>query len=378
MVDVPLSLRLMRFDDDNNYTVAGPQTITLAAPAPDAAAVLVENSNGNGAHTIAAPLVLASDLLIAQDSSQPLTIGGALNNSAGRTITTSGAGAIVISGPQTHGAGASLIVDDGTLTLNTNAGSSANRQLTIEANSTTNFGSTQHLAALNVGAGATVAVTPGGTKNVVTGGLTIAGGGTPTGKVDVTNNAVVVDYPAAGPSPDATVRAQIIAGRGGMGLNKTWNGAGGITSSQAAADTLNAGSVGYAVNGTMPLGALTTFRGEAIDPSTVIVRYTRTGDANLDGVVNTSDVAIVGAQYAPGFAKPRWDLGDFDYSGFVDNDDIALLGAFYNPGAPPIPAPAGQQTEVAAVPEPATVVFLASGLLFAGSLRLCRRKDEKP
>ena len=29
-VDVPLSLRQLRFDDDNSYTVAGPQSITFA------------------------------------------------------------------------------------------------------------------------------------------------------------------------------------------------------------------------------------------------------------------------------------------------------------------------------------------------------------
>ena len=28
-VDTPLFVKLMRFDDDNNYTIAGPQPITL-------------------------------------------------------------------------------------------------------------------------------------------------------------------------------------------------------------------------------------------------------------------------------------------------------------------------------------------------------------
>ena len=67
------------------------------------------------------------------------------------------------------------------------------------------------------------------------------------------------------------------------------------------------------------------------------MRFTRTGDANLDGIVNNDDVTIVGANFAPGFAKPRWDLGDFDYNGFVDNDDVTLLGVFYNPGGPMVP-----------------------------------------
>ena len=69
-------------------------------------------------------------------------------------------------------------------------------------------------------------------------------------------------------------------------------------------------------------------------PRRCLCAYTRTGDANLDGVVNNDDVTIVGANYAPGFAKPRWALGDFDYNGFVDNDDVTLLGVYYNP--PPL------------------------------------------
>jgi hypothetical protein len=95
------------------------------------------------------------------------------------------------------------------------------------------------------------------------------------------------------------------------------------------------------------------------------MRFTRTGDANLDGVVNNNDVTIVGANYAPGFAKPRWDLGDFDYNGFVDNDDVTLLGVYYNPSAPAIPA-----LGAAAVPEPASLALA----LVAGAFLLIARK----
>jgi hypothetical protein len=132
------------------------------------------------------------------------------------------------------------------------------------------------------------------------------------------NNAAIVDYPAAGPNPETTIRAQIISGRGGAGLGKNWDGFG-ITSSQAAADAVNSAAVGYAVNGSLPLGPYTTFAGQPVDPSSVLMRYTRTGDANLDGLVDNNDVTIVGANYAPDSAKPFWALGDFDYNGFVDN-----------------------------------------------------------
>ena len=69
--------------------------------------------------------------------------------------------------------------------------------------------------------------------------------------------------------------------------------------------------------------------------------FTRTADANLDGVVNDDDVTIVGASYAPGVAGASWAVGDFDYNGFVDDDDVTLLGVLYDPGAPPLAAAAG-------------------------------------
>jgi hypothetical protein len=210
--------------------------------------------------------------------------------------------------------------------------------------------------ALAVNAGSMVMAPGGGTS--VFEALSIAGGATPIAKLDLANNAAIIDYPADGPSPETTIRAQIISGRGGSGLGKTWNGLG-ITSSTAAADPVNAGSVGYAVNGQLPLGPYDTFGGQPVDVSTVLMSHTRTGDANLDGVVNNDDVTIVGANYAPGFARPRWDLGDFDYNGFVDNDDVTLVGAFYDPAAPPLAgAVPSNADEITAVPEPSALLLL--------------------
>ncbi len=48
-IDAPLSLRLLRFDDNNNYTIAGSNTITLNATSGDA-----QISVTGGSHTISA------------------------------------------------------------------------------------------------------------------------------------------------------------------------------------------------------------------------------------------------------------------------------------------------------------------------------------
>jgi hypothetical protein len=166
---------------------------------------------------------------------------------------------------------------------------------------------------------------PAGGTSVIT-SLALGAGAT----LDIGNNALVLDY--AGASPAATVREKILSGRGGSGLGASWNGPG-ITSSavaQANQTEPESRSIGYAENATLPLGAYTTFRGVAVDNTSLLIVGTRTGDANLDGLVNDDDATVLGAAYAPGVANALWALGDFDYNGRVDDDDATLLGVFYN------------------------------------------------
>jgi hypothetical protein len=102
--------------------------------------------------------------------------------------------------------------------------------------------------------------------------------------------------------------------------------------------------VAYAENAAQPLGPYTTFRGQSVDDTAVIIAYTRTADANLDGVVNDDDVTIVGATYNPAAASQHWALGDFDFNGFVDDDDVTLLGAFFDPDAALPMSPSGRRS----------------------------------
>jgi hypothetical protein len=97
--------------------------------------------------------------------------------------------------------------------------------------------------------------------------------------------------------------------------------------------------VGYAENAELPLGAYTTFRGQAVDDTAILIAHTRTGDANLDGVVGDEDVTVLGATFAPGASQPAWALGDFEYNGSIDDADATLLGVFFMPAVPPAPAP---------------------------------------
>jgi hypothetical protein len=233
----------------------------------------------------------------------------------------------------------------------------------------------QSSLSLNAGSRVTLRLSGSGAGASVLGSLSISGAPTsPSATLDLTDNSAILDY--TGTSPAATIRQQITAGRGGAGLGQGWTGMGITSSAAAAANATDAESrsVGYAENSEMPLGALTTFRGQPVDATSILMAFTRTGDANLDGVVNDDDVTIVGATYAPGVSQPSWALGDFDYNGFVDDDDVTLLGVFYDPSAPPLAAPAEPGLNgVAAVPEPSTLALLGA-IFAAGAIATVRRR----
>jgi len=72
-VDVSLSLRRLRFDNNTNFTLIGPQAITLEAPGDDGASILVDNALGNGRQTILSPLMVADALL---SGAKPMGFGG--------------------------------------------------------------------------------------------------------------------------------------------------------------------------------------------------------------------------------------------------------------------------------------------------------------
>jgi hypothetical protein len=84
------------------------------------------------------------------------------------------------------------------------------------------------------------------------------------------------------------------------------------------------------------------------------------GDANCDGQVNDVDASILGAHWRKA-SGADWFDGDFSGDGQVTDADAAILAAHWGTGSE------GQSTPA---PEPATVVLLAGGLLFALLLRL--------
>ena len=92
---------------------------------------------------------------------------------------------------------------------------------------------------------------------------------------------------------------------------------------------------------------------QSVDSTTILVRYTLMGDADLDRTVGIGDFSLLAANFnAP---ATRWYRGDFDYNGTTDIGDFSLLAGNFNnsiptdlPGRTSVPEPAGGLLIVAA------------------------------
>src|SRR5262249_1491209 len=89
----------------------------------------------------------------------------------------------------------------------------------------------------------------------------------------------------------------------------------------------------------------TTFDGEPIDNSAVLVKYTYYGDSDFNGKVDGADYARTDTTFNQETSTQTniggWFNGDFDYNGKVDGGDYALIDAAFNSQGAPLRPSAG-------------------------------------
>ncbi len=196
----------------------------------------------------------------------------------------------------------------------------------------------------------------------MTAGLLIARSLSATGggQVDLGSNRLVLDYDGA-TSPLADIAAMVTSGFNVAGAH--WQG-GGIVSGTASANA--AMGVGYAEAADVLRiagGQTAMFGGQSVDATSVLVRLTRLGDADLDGEVGFGDFQRFERGF--GLTGQTWSGGDFNYDGKVDVADFKLLYDNYGLTAD---LPAG--TESTGVPEPGALGVVG----ITGALLLPRRR----
>jgi autotransporter-associated beta strand protein len=193
----------------------------------------------------------------------------------------------------------------------------------------------QPLSSLNIAAG-TVRVATSGLDDSTSrlNSLTIASGGV----LDLQNNALALDY--TGSSPINTLRSYLQSGR--------------LTTAFASAQNTR---LGY-VESSSVAGFAGSFRGQNnLDSTTLLVRRTLPGDANLDGTVSFADLLLLAQNY-DGTGR-AWGQGDFDYDASTNFSDLLLLAQNYDLTLAGSFA-ADWSLAQSMVPEPASLTVFAS------------------
>jgi hypothetical protein len=212
---------------------------------------------------------------------------------------------------------------------------------------------------LSIGAGATVRLTASNGEASSVTNLSLDGSaGAWNSLLDIGKSAVVIDY--TGASPLTTIADQIAAAR-----SLDWIGMG-IGSSAAHGDAMAGVAVAEAsVLMALSAGQTAQFMGQTLDSTSLIVRYTRAGDANLDGVVNFADLVTVAQNYGKNAGNGSWSEGDFNYDAKVNFSDLVMVAQNYGGavGAGAVFSPSADFSGDMAqafdsVPEPAGVLFL--------------------
>jgi len=252
-----------------------------------------------------------------------------------------------------------------TLTVSGNATISASTTgtLAVTANNAAivNLAASQTYNALAINGTARVNLLANGGRFIKTSALTIDA----TAGLNLADNDLIFQSTAGNKAADLSSIFNLIkTGRAG-GL---WNG-NGISSSAATVDPLHITTLGVIVNDNGSGGVIRgTLDGQPVDINTVLVKYTYTGDADLDGDIDADDYARIDGGFAAHLSGYR--NGDFNFSGGSPNSDdyFQIDRAFYNQGA---------ALSSAAAPQPAAA-FAVSSVIASRAPTPTKKAARKP
>lgn len=226
-------------------------------------------------------------------------------------------------------------------TLNINAGAfqfagdpqSTSANLTINDNSSLIFEpaaagtgiNARNVTNLNLGASSTAAVVDAAAHTdravLVLNTLSI----NPSAKLDAGGNDIIVHNGSL---------SQLTLSLSTGYHNGSWNGDG-IASSTAQHNTSLTTALGIILNTLTTGGAFySSFDGQHVVSTDVLIKYTYYGDANLDGMLNASDYSLLDNGF--NFKATGWINGDFNYDTVVNSSDYLLMDNAYNSQTGPL------------------------------------------
>ena len=187
-----------------------------------------------------------------------------------------------------------------------------------------NLTSSASISELSLNSGAALKLAASGDRALRTAGLFLD----PDSGLDLSDNELIIDY--IGDSPAPAVRELLLRGRNGG----AWNGIG-LTSSAAV---VGATGLGYAEAVDLFSSFPASLGAQSVDSTSIIVRHTLLGDANLDRKVDVADLGVLASNWQ--VMDKAFSQGDFDYSGTVDVNDLGLLASNWQKS---LPQPSTQQ-----------------------------------
>lgn len=197
---------------------------------------------------------------------------------------------------------------------------SPSTNVSISAGASVTFAATQHIGGLVID-DSTAFVQQDGSLVLNVQTLDLSAGS----RLDLADNAMIIHAASVG-TWDGTsytdTSGLIQSGRNGG----TWDGDGIVTSMPDAIDPSILTTLGIAgARDAMALvsGQTALWLGQTVDSNSVLIRYTRAGDANLDGTVTGDDYGLIDTNCPLG--AHGYLHGDFNYDGIISGDDYFIL-----------------------------------------------------